>query len=357
MDRTIIPSIKLEFNTSPILSCFLYEAFATGILGKQLNAIFNTHIQLYCRWGTGSEEEKERKHNLEFYPRMYLHRYPYIKVLRRTQFNITYGVSSAELRRELCAALYTGKYLHLKCDYFFLPAVQHIRQAHRDHELLIIGFDGSVDKFVICTYDLTRQFSPVMVSALELAKAINSHPEQDSSESRPEREIVCYEIEPLETKHLSLDYDLIKVQMIDYFRSSNYAGGLLASEGMRRIYAEDNSNNPKGVFGLNVYEKLEDYLIHVDPKHWDLRLTRLLWEHKRLMARRIKALVEGRILQDSKLAADWDGLAEKARKFHMLSYCVQETGYRADGMAACAAFQRTRISEFELAERTARWCV
>lgn len=173
-----------------------------------------------------------------------------------------------------------GYYVSVYLDRYYIPGIRNYQKSHMTHEAMVVGYDLENGKIQIMEY-MQSYLTRFSVTLDEFRQAYEN--------SDPAR---CDEIHLLKfdsNRHYEFDLVNISEQLKDYLSARN------TSERYRI-----NSNpvcSPFVTFGTDVY-KIIRQLLDYNQLKYDIRVFNSLWEHKKVMAERVKFIADNGFVDD-----------------------------------------------------------
>ncbi|PQP85040.1 hypothetical protein C0Q44_11245 [Paenibacillus sp. PCH8] len=212
---------------------------------------------------------------------------PWLEVYKPSHKTIYYQYSS-NIKETLTSYLNQNKYVWLYLDQFYIPQSNNYHKMHKEHSVLVYGYDDATNIFHIADNLDNGKFIKTVISYQQLIQAWES----DICEHfrRLFRVITSIEGEyQLDTTHL-------KNQLEGYLSSSCITQGIYWDQTPvdgPHTYVQ---NIQYWIFGHEVYSYTQQLMKQVKEmsdiksKRLDIRIPHLLWEHKKCMVERIKYL-------------------------------------------------------------------
>jgi hypothetical protein len=173
-----------------------------------------------------------------------------------------------------------GFYLTVYLDRFYVPGIRNYQKQHMSHEAMVFGYDMENDKIHIIEYTDTYM-SKFAITTAEFVEAYE-HSDRDRYE-----DIHLMKFD--DKRHYEFDLVNISEQLQDYLAARN------TSERYRI-----NSNpvlSPFVTFGTGVYGLMRD-LLGYNALKYDIRVFNSFWEHKKVMAERVKYITDNGLADD-----------------------------------------------------------
>lgn len=212
---------------------------------------------------------------------------PWLEVIRTTrEWSRINGADTVELARNAVSADF---YAHVVVDEFYIPRRLAYGKTHLPHDLLIHGVDDEAGLFHILGFDDRMEFGTATVTIEEFRQAYSAFDifclDYVSGASGAlhltPASLFFYRLCP--TGRYALNLPLIARSLREYLDSINTSQHFeMLEESWDRVY------------GVACYEHLAGYLkaYLAGTRPYDIRYLHLLFEHKRLMTRRIRRLKE-----------------------------------------------------------------
>jgi len=321
-------TVTLPFNLKPIATAYVYNAYSLGILTahEPPHRFHAACLQLYFPKAklTNSPTAK-----FECFPPLGVWQYVQLGHLGATVWNsrTPESLTAQQLVGRLLAALAQKRYLYVFCDEFFLPgSLPYLRYNHR-HERLIYGYDAPSDSFLMAGYRRTGEYGSTFVPAALTASAILSADGRKRGSYNDSDTVVelaaimpqMPEPEPTTFAHRCLAYlsgadsEAAAIRQLVKPASENYS---------KNLEGRDWSD---GGFGIKAYPLLRRYFEEAGERghELDVRLTRVLWEHK-LLVREIAGDLDRRygLGLSAVVGAECEALVSAARKLHHLTFAA-----------------------------------
>lgn len=214
---------------------------------------------------------------------------PWLEVYKPPHKTI-YNQYSYNIMEVLTSYLDHNKYIWLYLDQFYIPQSTHYQKMHKEHSVLVYGYDDATNLFYIADNLDNGKFIKTVISYQQLIKAWESD--------------IC--------EHFRRLFRVIGSKQGDYNISNkhlrNQIEGYLSSKCIDYgIYWDQVpvdgphayvQNIKYWIFGHEVYSYIRQLIQHVKEMNGhnslDIRIPHLLWEHKKCMAGRINYLNLGK---------------------------------------------------------------
>ena len=225
-------------------------------------------------------------------------------------------------------------------DEYHIPGMACYQEQHRTHEILISGYDLETQSFVVSIgFDRAGDYSVDEISFDEVERAIGS-----ADLTGHYNQLGLGLLRPAKGITYDLDVAWIVEQLHDYLGARN------TSQRFRGLRTPDDH-----LYGVAVYGWLKQYLEHLVDHHdcYDIRPIHILWEHKKVMADRVKYLAS-RGLVDESFSKELDQIVAEVAVMRMMmlkaratldSGMVERVGERLGGVEGREAPVLRRLAE------------
>jgi hypothetical protein len=314
-------SCLLPFNENPVVATYLFTAFFFGILsdsgGNPSDGLLNLYLQLSAPRGGAAD--------VSVLPLKFLPTIPVDKLGLLDTHDWPAGevdrMGKGGLVAAMVGALEEGHYLYVHLNYFYLANTEFFRRHHFRQSALVIGFDSAAREFRVACYLRNGLFGVTRVPSLLVADAFYSPlGRANSAEASRVNRLHCMRRPESAPGAAQLDVNAIKWQLLDYVEGTNVAPRRMDNRVIRDWSERFDKSTPADThYGSQVYDGIIELLRAVDLntlEKVDYRITRLLWEHKKLMAIRIRRLIETGALADPSLPERWAEVEYLAWSLH-----------------------------------------
>jgi len=216
---------------------------------------------------------------------------PWLEVYKPPHKTI-YSHYKFNIKDVLISYLNQNKYVWLYLDQYYIPKSSHYFKMHKEHSVLVCGFDDEKKIFYIADNLDHGKFIKETITYKQLVSAWES----DLCEHFRRLFRVIHRTEA----EYKLDIALIKRQLEDYLSSRSVTDGIYWDQvpvDGPHAYVQ---NRKYWIFGHDVYKYILQLLSEAAKESLkrdiDLRIFHLLWEHKKCMMERMDHLGFG--LQD-----------------------------------------------------------
>lgn len=296
-----------------VIRCYNYDAFPLMILeGNNCDYkqwLLSNYIQINCN------------NDILSLPDLFImfhgpteYECPYIKtqrIYRDTLIDLNVPISEF-----LVKMIKQDYYVYLQVDVFFIPQRFNIKDYHYIHDIMIHGFNDSEKKFKCVCVDYKGEYTSQDISYEMLEKAFYTE-ELDWNDYICADRISMYKYEP--DKVYKFNLNLVILQLEDYLKSQNTF----------EIYHRFKTANPKRDDGIGVLNRISQYLqmiieSKINPEEYDMekvdiRLFRLLYDHKILMMLRLE-YINVNIYDISDIVDRYKECVERSKILHKLSF-------------------------------------
>nr|WP_154960795.1 hypothetical protein [Paenibacillus xylanexedens] len=207
---------------------------------------------------------------------------PWLEVYKPPHKTIYYHYSH-DIQKVLTSYLDNNKYIWIHLDQFYIPLSEHYKKVHKEHSVLVYGYDDTTNIFYIADSLDNGKFTKTKLSYQELKSAWESD--------------ICEHFRRLfrvisrKSGEYTLNTEHLKNQIEDYLSSKSINSGIywdqIPVDGPHSYV----QNRKFWIFGQEVY----NYILNLfqessGDQSLDLRIPYLLLEHKKCMLERIQYL-------------------------------------------------------------------
>lgn len=294
MHKTILP-----VNPNPPVIGYLHHAYPLSILSvteEYIPWFYSNFVQLISPKDIATNRDSQ----FDFFNKYFLFGYPQgIQPLKNQMIkrgllskNYTGGV-----KQFIIDCIDLGRYIYTWADEYDISSKFSYRENHIFHDIFIYGYDLEKNCFHTLGFGTDMKFSSHLIPFEQL------HSLEDTFDYWDIKIFVLERNDQFNDSNI--DLSLLNIWLNDYLRSVDSSfryRPLIYSYGF-------NSENGDLRYGISVYICLEEYLesVKIGQSSRDIRPFHILWEHKRIMAERIKYLIDNAYIED-------DGLLEKAEQ-------------------------------------------
>lgn len=194
-----------------------------------------------------------------------------------------------ELRKWIATSIHEGWYIRTHINEYYVPGSRYYNIADRGHVCLILGCDTRNDSATVCRYTKARayQVSDVPLASLIMAIKYNKQPKVFYLRSAQWGEMIERFRPRADARALFSAGD--SILSIKGYLQSSLDGGIYQPWKVSRIpeciWREIRGNSIGRVFGITAMRRCLSYIESRSSslKPIDLRVSRLLWEHKKII--------------------------------------------------------------------------
>lgn len=312
------PEVKeLPIKPDPPVLLYLHHALVLSMLlprEKGINWLYENFIQVF-----GSKESTMDNFLYEFYPNHFEYTETDIFSIISLNEKIM-ELKSADLIEKIIQWLNNSYYVQLHiCESEVPGTYLHFEQYPMIHQIFIYAYDLRKKIVKILNFDESMRFTSIDVGFDVLIKAFESKKTKtclknalwNKNNKAREYDIRLYKLKDTYfTEENGVDTDQMKSRLSDYLLAKS---SLVKDTYIHRYYG-------RCVWGLDTYREIHKHLEVKRGKELDHRAFQGLWEHKKLMVKRIEYLYSnGKIQKYSKNYKEAVFLEEAANKVRLLS--------------------------------------
>jgi len=177
----------------------------------------------------------------------------------------------------------SGQYVYIEYDAYYIPHHSSFKRIHHISNLLVFGYDKGNNLFNILDYDYNNnmRFCEMQVKFADLADAYYNM-------DAPEYNAISVLSVSGADAQFTPDMSLIKQRLEGYLEGTDYLSNY-------RVAMNFHHGNSKGrVFGINIYDLLEEYIDSTNKGNSKLYIQPFstLWEHKRVLQLLGESIIE-----------------------------------------------------------------
>ncbi len=327
------PEVKhLDFNTSPTLATFpqMFIPFALlssrGICDELLN--FNIKLFVSKRIApspTFPRDQLKPSTPVDFLPFTEYDKMGLYQIRELEEYSKS-NISKKQLLKDIIKTLGDDEYVYIFGNYFFIPNTSNYKKDHHRHQLIIHGYDSNKQEFDVSTYLKNGNFGCTKVPYWLLANSFELRYDRSYLNKFYNRNLFrIYTVNREKVKSCKIRPDIIKHQIYDHINSSNFAETQITDPIVKKWYERTNSLLGNGSHGQAGYETIIEYLrLDIVKKDIDMRITRLNWEHKKLMEIRLKRLLEIQAIKSPNLLEHYKKVTKLAHMGHLRIFQTQK---------------------------------
>jgi len=285
------------------------------------STLLNWNIQLMFQ----AEMSGPYVHNLVLYPTLQLSGCVRLGLLDQ-KIHLTgraSPIAAEAFVNEIKECLNTGRYVYLYADYFYLPGTTQYSKTHFRHELLVYGYEANAC-FKGALYTKEGLMASIDVPFGQLVEAISSPHARGMECAEYCRGDLLMSLAPAPVIDYvdGFDFEGIKAQIESYLSSSFVFKFKCAAEDSSASEYSFGSQSPdrRRFFGRSIYPEMKNYFnqhINSGKLRYDLRVTRLLAEHKRLMGIRLRRLIGAGHKNLAAISRQWPEVELLAEALHI----------------------------------------
>lgn len=226
-------------------------------------------------------------------------------------------------------------YLEVGIDEYYWSNKTSYMQKHFHHDNLIYGYNNNDRVLYYLGYNKEMIFGQYSVSYEEFVLSFTEDPDSTIKFIKN----ITPELTSTTTKYvyhfnLNFDLDIFRIYLEDFLNSRN---SFLTHRG-----SEDS------VFGLAIYDELIKRLSNDTVLSKDMRLFRIIWEHKNIFSKRIDFLNSKGYLKDG----NYESLLDKSRSLFNESFLLKNLSMKYAITNDMRFFSQilTKLKEIQLSE-------
>jgi hypothetical protein len=290
--------VQLSFETDTILRSYVYTAYPVGILlarGMDVDQLCPHYLQLLFPDSKLTAAGRQRSH-VRFFP---AYRIEHLAALgyfaTREWTSHAIDRPHALIIGDLVRVLESGRYLLVRANEAYMPGSRNFLRVDHRHGFLITGYTPRQRCFVGPAYGTDGEFRLREVPAMFMAEAIRNARGGVVGTYNETRQVI--EVEPTSTAAAPVNPAQILARLRDYVRgidnAHKYLGGAFTPPPlMNALPAYYDGHDRQGTYGTRIYDSFRRYLsvVIADAGALDLRATRVLMDHKHMMATCLRLL-------------------------------------------------------------------
>ncbi len=315
----------LDFNTAPILATFLHKAIPFALLSSRgiCDELLNFNIQFFvpkriAPSPTFPDDQLKPRIPIDFFPFTEYDDMGLYQTRELEEYSKK-NVPKKQLLKEIIRTLNNDEYVYILGNYFFIPNTPDYRKIHKRHQLIIHGYDSNKQRFDVSCYLKNGNFGCTKVPYWLLANSFELKYDRSYSDKFYHRNLFrIYTVNREKVKSCRIRPDIIKYQIYDHINSSKLAENYVKDPVIKTWYERTNSILANISYGQEGYETIIEHLrLDLVEKNIDMRITRINWEHKKLMEIRLKRLLEIQAIRNSQLLRDYKKVTKLAYIGHI----------------------------------------
>lgn len=334
---------KLPIHMQPALYSYLHHAYPLSVMPEHPHFFPWLHSH-YIQWSADPEFFNHLDEHIfvNYYQPMHTHHYNELLHLKIITADL---LSRMETGTDLIAffkrSIDQGDYVYLFLDEFYLPGKAMYRRHHFAHDTLLFGYDDEEQVFHTLGFNHNYEYGQTDIG---YEPFLESYRQADRRKAYYTKEIILYNLNKDRT--YPFDSQLVMESLEDYVLSRN------SSERYRSIASPNNH-----VYGLKVYEEIVKYLrlLQSDPTLYrNIIPVHLLWEHKKMMADRLKYMKQHRYWSPpEQLTAQYQEIEREAflirKLFYKYAFFIKEDTSLLE--EAIAKIQMLAVKESQVLEQ------
>lgn len=264
-------NLKLPLLNSPVIG-YQHHAFHLSVMAQHPdfhNWFYTNYIQL-CYYAASSKS----KPILDFY--QHNKNSPLIREMYMAKTMVTPYTSLLTFLKD---RIDEGNYIVTFSNEYYIPRRRSYQKHHYVHDILIYGYDSKKDIFEIAGFNDKFSYETAEISSSLIEDALNEFDESTGFLKKWKDGIHLLKID---SEH-NFQFDKINVfeQISEYLHSEN-------SSERFRMYSSPTNN----IFGISVYEKIQEYLSLNEEGTADTKMFHILYEHKKIMLERLNFMIK-----------------------------------------------------------------
>lgn len=319
-----VVQIKLDFDVSPIYQTYLTPTYPLSIFGAHgdTRAILATYYINFCLpKGKVVGTSRDGAAISPWISAKDFSRLGYFRC-REWRFGDSLRADPAVIPW-ITTSLIDGWYPYAHVDEYYIPGTSPYKKRGFRHPALVVGWSGRSKIFNIITYLSNGSYGETAVHCNDLALAIYSSGGWDKSGGADGLSLYC--VKPEAVKNPFNIYTSMA-------HISNYISSRENCEidGIEKSPAAENTNAQyqaihKGndlLYGLDAFNAFGSYILRVMDANLpiDLRDTRALWEHKKIIFLNLLFWAEYAGNIESSIRSNYDVVVKWAHVLHLLSF-------------------------------------
>ncbi len=321
----------------PSVQTYLNHAFPFAILENNeffRNWLFTNYTQLYTFY---NRKNPTSDFKVDFYS--YDGKYPKNPFLEYSRLNKdTIIAGNINILDFVIEHINLNYYIEIGIDEYYWSNKKNYMKAHFHHDNLIYGYNLYEKKLYYLGYDRDMIFGE---HSVDFSEFIDSFVNNEESNLKFIKNFTS-ELLSVTTKYVyhdnvNFDMEIFSKYLFDFLESKN---SFTSHKGM------ENS-----VFGLNIYEDLIDKINNIGK---DMRIYRLIWEHKKVMRMRLEYLHSKGILSNENFEFYHNesmNLTEKCLLLRNIGMKYSISDNKKLLSSICSRFQEIKLLEKAMLEK------
>ncbi|UED72207.1 hypothetical protein [Brevibacillus sp. DP1.3A] len=271
----------------PLINVYPKHAIPLTLLSLDKHAeqwIYSNYIQLKCSKDFMNHTPQDWFDFFTVYPEFYEN--PYLHTERITIDTI--NNLDINIINFVINSIDNGSYIYTHVDEYYISDTVAHNSFHLPHAILIYGYNKGEKILNIAGFNKIQKYSFRTVDFSHFEKAfykIADYKQEINSRHKNYFKF-SYLMKLNQVKKYDFDISWVFDCLKDYIESKNTSGRFRGF-----------SNIVDDYYGLETYSKLIDYYSSIpeDKRYLDIRPAHLLWEHKKIMFKRIQYIEKNKI--------------------------------------------------------------
>lgn len=270
----------------PSIQTFLNHAYPLAILENNTTFkgwFFTNYTQLYT---FNNRKNPTGDFKIDFFS--HNGKYPKIPFLEYSNFNKdTLVTVSNNILNFVLENINLNYYIEVGIDEYYWSSKRSYMKQHLHHDNLIYGFNLEEEKLYYLGYNKEMIFGEHTVHFNEFILSFTKNPESTLKLIKDfTSELLSETTRYIYHDNLNFDVDVFKQYLVDFLESKN---SFITHRGA------ENS-----VFGLQIYDEIIQKFLENKTISKDMRIYRIIWEHKKVMYKRVEYLQTNNFLKNKK---------------------------------------------------------
>lgn len=266
---------RLQINI-PSVQTYLNHAFPLAILENESafhGWFFTNFTQLYT---FSNRKNPISDFKIDFYS--HNGKYPKVPFLEYFNFNKdTITIFNHDILNLIIEHINLNYYIEAGIDEYYWSSKRSFRKKHFHHDNLVYGYNLKEEKLYYLGYNKEMIFGEHSVHFNEFISSFTNDMEANIKLIKNfTQELLSETTKYVYHDNLNFDMDIFKQYLVDFLESKN---SFNSHRGME-----------SSVFGLEIYDETVRRITDDIRISKDMRIFRIIWEHKKIMHKRIKYL-------------------------------------------------------------------
>ncbi len=300
--------------SEPLTSTWLYDAYPLSVLAANGDNYLEWFLSNFIQLNANKDITIEDRHNVFLkFDGAVTNNAAYLN--KQLISWTTFMNLNIDIHDYIKGHIDQGYYIQFQVDEYYIPTTWRYEKEHRVHDLFIYGYDDEKEQYNILGYNRQIIFEEGTCPYKNFEAAFKNN-FLDKIDNFWADRIYFYQYN--ENDYYRFNTTLVKNSLIEYLC------GINSYETFNRFYEQDLGV----VYGINVFDKILEHIEIVKAKEkleikrgeeiLDLRIFRLLKEHKKIMMMRIKYIDE-HITEVKELLIEYREAENLAEKSHNLA--------------------------------------